>query len=172
MVKQYKIDEVANLARKLQERKNIILTNYSGIKVKSLSELRRKIREKGGEYKVIKNNLFKRAMSEVGAVSIDKHLKGPIGVVFIKDDVGEIAKVLRDFAKEQEKFAFSLGLLDNVVYSADQVKQIADLPSKEVLLSQVMSLVNGPGTKIAIGINQIMASLARGINAVAEKNAQ
>ena len=86
--------------------------------------------------------------------------------------MGEIAKVLRDFAKEQEKFAFSLGLLDNVVYSADQVKQIADLPSKEVLLSQVMSLVNGPGTKIAIGINQIMASLARGINAVAEKNAQ
>ncbi len=171
MVKQYKIDEVANLARKLQERKNIILTNYSGIKVKSLSELRRKIREKGGEYKVIKNNLFKRAMNEVGAVSIDQHLKGPIGVVFIKDDVGEIAKVLRDFAKEQEKFAFSLGVLDNVVYNADQVKQIADLPSREILLSQVMSLVNGPGTKIAIGINQIMASLARGINAVAEKNA-
>ncbi len=172
MVKQYKIDEVASLVQKLQERKNIILTNYSGIKVKSLSDLRRKIREKGGEYKVVKNNLFKRAMKEVGAVQIDEHLKGPIGVVFMKGEVGDIAKVLRDFAKEQDKFAFSLGLLDNVVYSGDQVKQIADLPAKEVLLSQVMSLVNGPGTKIAIGINQIMASLARGINAVAEKNAQ
>ncbi len=172
MVKQYKVDEVASLVKKLQDKGNIILTNYSGIKVKSLAELRRKIRDKGGEYKVVKNNLFKRAISEVGAVAIDEHLKGPIGVVFMKDEVGDIAKVLRDFAKEQDKFAFSLGLLDNVVYSAEQVKRIADLPSREVLLSQVLSLVNGPGTKIAIGINQIMASLARGINAVAEKNAQ
>ncbi len=171
MVKQYKIDEVQNLSEKLQKKRNIILTNYSGIKVKDLSELRRKLRAKGCEYKVVKNNLFKRAVKDTIGVDIDKHLVGPVGVVFSENDLSEPAKVLKDFNKEIEVFKFSVGVMDNVVYTGEQVRRIADLPSKEVLLSQTMSLINGPGTKIAIGINQIMASLARGINAVAEKNA-
>jgi large subunit ribosomal protein L10 len=171
MVKQYKIDEVAKLSEKLSEKKNIILTNYSGIKVQELSDLRRKLRAKGCDYKVVKNNLFKRALKDSGSVAMDEFLKGPIGVVFTGSDLSDAAKILKEFNKEQEKFSFSAGVMENVVYSGEQVKRIADLPGKDVLLSQVMSLVNGPGTKIAIGLNQIMASLARGINAVAEKNA-
>ncbi len=172
MVKQYKIDEVGKLTARLSEKKNIILTSYSGIKVQDLSELRRKLRARGCDYKVVKNNLFKRALKESGSVAIDEFLKGPIGVVFTGNDLSEPAKILKEFNKEQEKFSFSAGVMDNVVYNGEQVKRIADLPSREVLLSQVLSLVNGPSTKIAIGLNQIMASLARGINAVAEKNAQ
>lgn len=172
MVKQYKVDEVSNLVTRLKEAGNIILTDYSGVKVKELSSLRNRLREKNCEYKVVKNNLFRRALKESGAVAIDDYLKGPIGVVFVKEDLSEAAKVLKEFHKEQEKFSFSIGVMENVVYTEDQVKRIADLPSREVLLSQAMSLINGPTTKIAIGMNQVMASLARGINAVAEKNAQ
>jgi large subunit ribosomal protein L10 len=172
MVKQYKIDEVGKLSERLKEKGNIILTNYSGIKVQQLSELRRKLRARGCEYKVVKNNLFKRALKETGFSVIDEHLKGPIAVVFTGGDLSDAAKVLKDFNKDQEKFSFSVGVMDKVVYTRDQVAKIADLPSKEVLLSQVMSLINGPAGKIAIGLNQIMASLARGINAVAEKNAR
>ena len=170
MVKQYKIDEVSDLSQRLDERKNIILTNYSGVKVKSLNELRARLREKDAEYKVVKNNLFKLALKEKGYENLDEHLKGPIAVAFAGEQFGEIAKVLKDFVTEEEKFSYSIAVFDNVLYSEDQVKQIADLPSQEVLLGQVMSMVNGPASGIAIGMNQIMSSLARGIKAVAEAN--
>jgi large subunit ribosomal protein L10 len=88
----------------------------------------------------------------------------------MNEEVGEIAKILKAFSEQQEKFSYSAGVLDSIIYDQTQLKRIADLPSKEVLLSQTMSLVNGPARGIAVGMNQIMASLARGIKAVAEKN--
>jgi large subunit ribosomal protein L10 len=170
MVKQYKIDEVNNLVSNLKDRGNIILTNYSGTKVKDLSILRRQLREKNAEYKVVKNNLFKRALADARYEGLDEHLKGPIGVAFVGEEVGEVAKILKEFGEAQESFSYSAAVFENVVYGAEQVKTIADLPSKDVLLAQTMSLVNGPATGIAMGMNQIMASLARAINAVAEQN--
>ena len=171
MVKQYKVDEVDSLVQKLQSKKNIILTNYSGVKVRDLSVLRRNLRAKDIEYKVVKNNLFKRALEKTGYAEMDQHLKGPIGVAFLNDQIAEAAKVLKEFGEAQEKFSFSIGVLDSVLYDQSQMKRIANLPSKEVLLSQTMSLINGPATGIAMGMKQIMASLARGIQATAEKNA-
>jgi len=106
-------------------------------------------------------------------MNIEEHLKGPLGVAFVQDEVGEVAKVLKNFKKDEEKFSFSYSLIDNVLFNESQIKGIADLPSKEVLLAQIMSMINGPASHIAIGINQVMASLARGIKAVAEaKNQQ
>jgi len=168
MVKQYKVDEVALLVSKLRERNNVILTNYSGIQVKDLSKLRKTLRGKNAEYRVVKNTLFKRALKEVGISGLDDHLKGPVGVAFVKDEIGEVAKALKDFAKDVEKFSYSAGVLDNIVYDQGQIQRIAELPSKEVLIAQVMGLINGPARGIAVGMNQIMASLARGIKAVAE----
>lgn len=168
MAKQYKVDEVENLVAKLQDKKNMFFTQYSGIKVKDLSDLRRRLRAKNADYKVVKNNLLRIALESMGYSNVDKYLKGPIGVAFMKEEVAEVAKVLKDFAKEQEKFSYSAGIIDNVVYNEEQVRRIADLPTKEVLLSQTMSLINGPARGIAVGMNQIMASLARGIKAVAE----
>jgi large subunit ribosomal protein L10 len=168
MIKQYKVDEVNNLVEKLKAKHNVILTSYSGVTVEGLSILRRKLREKNADYKVVKNNLFKLALEKCGYQGFHDYIKGPIGVTFLKDEIGEVARVLKDFAKEQENFKYSVGILDNTIYFEDQVKRIADLPSKDVLLSQTMSLINGPATYMAMGMNQIMASLARGIKAVAE----
>ena len=170
MVKQYKVDEVSDLVSRLKSKGNVILTNYSGVKVRDISVLRAKLREKNTEYKVVKNTLFKRALKELGITGLDEYLKGPIGVAFVQDEVGEVAKIFKDFAKDQEKFSYSAGVVDSTVYNGEQIKRIADLPSKEALLSQIMSLINGPASKTAIGMNQIMASLARGIKAVAEVN--
>jgi len=172
MVKQYKVDEVANLVDKLKEKSNIILTDYSGIKVKDLSELRKRLRENNADYKVVKNNLFKRALNEAGYEGVDSFLKGPVAVAFVGDQVGETAKALKDFGHQHKEFAFTAGVLDDIVYDTDQIKKIADLPSKDVILAQTMSLINGPASGIAMGVNQVMASLARGINAVAEVNNQ
>lgn len=171
MVKQSKIDEVQVLKEKFSEKGNFILTNYSGTQVKNLSILRRKLREKNADYKVVKNNLLKRALSDAGYSNMDDYIKGPLGVAFIKDEIGEVAKVLKEFSVENEKFSFSAGVLDKIIYGQDQIKRIADLPAKEVVLSQLLSVINGPARGIAVGTNQIMASLARGIKAVAEKNA-
>lgn len=171
MIKQYKVDKVQELTDRLKEKKNLIFTNYSGTKVSHLTNLRNKLRSKGIDYKVVKNNLFKRALKDAGYPEVDNFLKGPIGVAFIKEDLGEAAKILKEFKKEQEKFGFSLGIMDNIVYNEEQIKRIADIPSKEVLISQIMSLVNSAATNIAMVINQTIASVPRGIKAVAEKNA-
>jgi large subunit ribosomal protein L10 len=90
----------------------------------------------------------------------------------VKDEISEIAKAFKEFAKEFDKFSYSAGILDKVLYNQDQIKRLADLPSKDVLLAQTMSLINGPARGIATGMNQIMASLARGIKAVAEARNQ
>jgi len=172
MVKEHKINEVNELIAKLRQRGNIFLTSYSGIKVKGLSMLRRMLREKNAEYKVVKNNLLKRAMAGAGLKNIEEHLKGPLGVAFVKDEVGDVAKVLQIFKKGEEKFSYSVGLIDNVLYTENQIKRIAELPSREVLLAQIMSMINGPATHIAVGINQVITSLARGIKAVAEARNQ
>lgn len=171
MVKQYKVDQVRELVSRLQKKKNIILTDYSGIPVKGLTELRNQLRKSGIEYKVVKNNLFKKALKDSDFVEVDDFLKGPLGVVFTDNDLGEAAKILKNFKKEYAKFNYSMGIMDNVVYNADQVKRIADIPTKEVLISQIMSLINSPATGIASVINQNIASLARAIKAVAEKTA-
>ncbi len=168
MVKQYKIDEVSDLISKLKARNNFILTDYSGVKVNDIAVLRRQLAEKNAQYKVVKNNLFRKALQELGYGNIDEHLKGPIGVAFAGEQVGEVAKVLKEFAEKNDKFSYVAGVLENVIYGKEQIKKIADLPSKEVLLSQTMSMINAPARYIATGMNQIMASLARGIQAVAE----
>ncbi len=170
MLKQYKVDEVKDLAEKLEKRGNFIITNYSGVKVNDLAVLRRQLTEKNAQYKVVKNNLFKRALEQSGYENIDEFLKGPVAIAFAGEEAGDVAKTLKEFAKTNDKFSFTAGVIDKVVYDESQIKRIADLPSKEVLLSQTMSLINGPATGIAVGMNQIMASLARGINAVAEAN--
>jgi large subunit ribosomal protein L10 len=171
MAKQYKIDAVSELIEILKEQNNFILTNYSGVKVSDLTDFRSKLKEKGAKYQVVKNNLFKLALKEVGVESIDDKLKGPIAVAFATDQIGDVAKVCKDFKKDKDNFDYFLGMIDGVLYDESGVKKIADLPSREVLLSQILSLVNGPATGMAIGMNQIMSSLARGIKAVAEKNA-
>jgi len=168
MVKQSKIDEVASLVSRLKEKGNFILTNYSGVKVKGLSELRKRLRAKNAGYKIIKNNLFKRALHDTGYQGVDEYLKGPLGVAFAGEEIGDVAKILKEYAKEDEKFKYTAGVIDRTVYNEDQVKRIADLPSRDVLIAQVMSMVNAPGTSIAFGMNQVIASIARGIQAVAE----
>jgi large subunit ribosomal protein L10 len=160
MAKQYKIDAVKELIEKLSAQKNIILTAYSGIKDSEMRRLRVLVREKGAVYKVVRNNLFRRALKEGGFSSeIDNHLKGPIAVAFMGEQYPEVAKVFKEFKAEQEKFSFFLGVIDGAVHDEKYMAKIASIPTKDVLLTQTAAL-----------INIVMSNVARGINAVAEKN--
>jgi large subunit ribosomal protein L10 len=160
MVKQYKVDAVKELIEKLSNKKNIILTGYSGIKDSEMRKLRVLVREKGASYKVVRNNLFRRALKDAGfSDAIESHLKGPIAVAFMGEQYPEVAKVFKEFKVEQEKFSFFLGVIDGEVHDEKYMAMIASIPTKDVLLTQTAALMNS-----------VMSSLARGINAVAEKN--
>lgn len=172
MVKQYKQDAVEELFAKLQNKSNLILTDFTGTKVSDLNQLRRQLREKSTEYKVVKNTLFMRVVDKLGYKDLGDYIKGPIAIAFTDGDLSDVAKLLKDFQKEHQQFNYSVGMMENVFYGKEEIKRIADLPTKDELTAQIMSLLVGSAVGITMLTNQIITSLARGIQAVAEKNNQ
>lgn len=175
MAKLEKIEAVAELKARLEKRPNFILASYSGLTVEEITELRAKLRKEKSEMKVVKNNLFLRALKESSAhkdhnIVFGDEYKGPIAAIFSEDSLPTIAKLCKDFIKEKQKMEIKCGYLDGSVLKAKDVEAIAGLPSKAELLSMVARGINAPATQIASGVNQVMASLARAIQAVAEKN--
>ncbi|MBX3721486.1 MAG: 50S ribosomal protein L10 [Turneriella sp.] len=157
----------------LKNHPNFIVTQYQGLDVVAISNLRKKLREAGAKYTVVKNNVFSLALKESGVAKdfpYDSTLKGPNAIAFTGADVPAVAKVLRDFAKENEKLVLTAGVMESTYFDAKGVKAIADLPSKEQILAQLAAMLNSPATKIAGTLNNVIASLARGIKSVAEKN--
>jgi large subunit ribosomal protein L10 len=165
-------EEYASL---LKARPNFVVTQYQGLDVAQMSALRKKLREAGGSYTVVKNNVFTLALKESGVVKdfpYDSTLKGPNAIAFASEDVPAVAKVLRDFSKDNEKLKITAAVMESTYYDAKGAATIADLPSREQVLAQLAAMLNSPATKIAGTLSNIMASLARGIKSVAEKNGQ
>lgn len=157
----------------LAERPDFILTRYQGLNVEKMSGLRKRLRDKDVKYAVIKNNVFRLALQankELKNFPFDTTFSGPIGVAFVKGDLPVAAKILKDFGKENDKFQIAAGVMENTFYDKKGVETIADLPSREAILGQVAGMLNAPVTKVAGIMNNIMASLARAIKSVAEKN--
>lgn len=165
-------DEYASL---LKSHPNFVVTQYQGLDVAQISALRKKLREAGGSYTVVKNNVFSLALKESGVAKdfpYDSTLKGPNAIAFASDDVPAVAKVLRDFSKDNDKLKITAAVMESTYYDAKGVATIADLPSRGQILAQLAAMLNSPATKIAGTLKNIMASLARGIKSVAEKNGQ
>ncbi|MCB1199691.1 MAG: 50S ribosomal protein L10 [Leptospiraceae bacterium] len=173
MPSQKKINLQEDYSSHLSQSPNIILTRYSGLTVAQLTTLRGKLREKGVVYKVVKNNIFQlalKASQDLKDFPYDSTFEGPLAVAFANEDVPGAAKVLKEYAKEQDKLQIVAGVMEQTYYDANGVEAIANLPSKEQLLATLAASLNSPATKIAGLVNNIMASLARAINAVGEKN--
>lgn len=118
--------------------------DYRGLKVGEATELRRKIRETGAHYQVVKNTLAKRALAGTSLEPLEPHLKGMIGLAFTAKDPVALAKTLNDFAKDVPAVVFKAGVLDNKALDEKQFKALATLPSKEALLSQLLSVLQAP----------------------------
>lgn len=175
MAQPAKVEAVAELKSYLEKQPNFILASYSGLTVSHMQELRRQLRKIGCSVKVIKNNLFLRALKESNqhsgkSIQFGPEYKGPLAAIFSNEELPAAAKVCKDFKKTIDVFDMKAGYLSGDVLDAKGVEGIAGLPSREELLSIIARGINTPATQIASGMNQIMASLARGINAVAEKN--
>ena len=143
MLKPEKIQAVAELKDRLQSHTVAIATQYKGVTVEQVTDLRRKLRAAGVEFKVYKNTLVKRALDELGITGGAGLLEGPTAWAFSKDPVAP-AKIIRDFAKEVKVVAMNGGILEGRAISKAQVESLATLPPKEVLLAQVIGTIAAP----------------------------
>ncbi|WP_370189964.1 50S ribosomal protein L10 [Aeromicrobium sp.] len=166
-----KVAAVAELTQSLRESDGIVLTEYRGLTVKQLQELRRSLGE-GASYAVAKNTLTKIAAREAGVELSEDLLTGPTAIAFIKGDVVEAAKGLRDFAKANTTLVIKGGFLDGKALDADEVKKLADLESREVLLAKLAGAMKGSLQNAVSLFNAPLAQTARLVAALEAKKAE
>ncbi|MEY2422690.1 MAG: large subunit ribosomal protein [Acidimicrobiaceae bacterium] len=144
-----------------------VLTEYRGLNVAAISQLRRQLREAGGEYKIYKNTLVRFATHDLG-LEIDELLTGPTAITFIEGDAAAVAKALRDYARINPALVVKGGLLGTKPLSADQIRALAELPSREVLLSQLAGAMAAPMQQFAGLLQALPRNLAYGLKALIE----
>ena len=155
--RQLKEQKVAEIKEKLQKAQAVVLSKYQGLTVEEDTQLRKSLREAGVEYKVYKNTLVTLAAKELGIESIDEYLEGPVSIAFGYDDVTAPARILNDFAKDHKALELKAGLIDGELYDVDKIKQLATIPSKEVLIAKFLGSIKSP-----------ISSFARVISAIAD----
>jgi large subunit ribosomal protein L10 len=168
--------EKAAVLKDTQERiadvRGIYLADFSGMTVMSLSLLRKRCREQGVQFRVIKNTLLKRAFNERGIKELDEHLVGPTGLVFSPDNEMAPAKILADFAKEFERPRLKAAVVDGRLYDDKAIVRLAKLPSREVLLSQVIATFIAPMTTFLGAVNAMLATPANMADALAREKSK
>jgi len=148
----------------------LFVVDYSGLTVPRWEELRKRLRGAGAEIHVFKNNLVRKAAEKAGYPSqIGDALTGQTALVTGDQDVCAAAKVMKTFAKEFEKPKLKGGVLDGNLLTADGINSLADLPSKEVLQSQLLGVLQAPASKLVRLLNEPAASLARVLKAKGEQ---
>ena len=145
-----------------------VLTEYRGITVKGLQDLRRALGE-DASYAVAKNTLTQIAAREAGLEGLEDQLTGPTAIAFIRGDVATVAKGLRDFAKDNPLLVIKAGVMDGRVLDADEVKKLADLESREVLLSKLAGAMKANLAKAAALFNEPASQVARLAAALQDK---
>ena len=152
-----KKEEVSKLAEKMKEAKIILLTDYRGINVADVTELRAELRKSNSEYKVIKNSITKRALAEAGIEGLDELLEGPTAVIMNSEDYLDAAKAIYNFSKDNEFYKIKGGVIDGKVMTAEEIITLAKLPSRETLLSMLAGALLGNISKLAVALDQVRA---------------
>lgn len=162
---------VAELKETLSQSQLAVVIDYKGLSVAEITDLRKRLQPSGSVCKVAKNTLMRIAVEgDPDWQAMTQFLKESSAFLLIKDDVGGALKAYQDFQKVSKKTELRGGVMEGRALSEADVKAIADLPSKEQLMGQVAGAINGVATKLAVGINQIPTSLARAIQAIADKD--
>ena len=164
-----KQQQVAALKEAFEKANVGVLVNYSGITVEKDTKLRKQLREAGCEYKVVKNTLLSRAFKDAGIDGLDECLNGTTAIAYSENGYTEAPKILSDYAKDNENFQVKAGFIDGGAVDAKSIDALAKLPSKEVLLAQVLGGLNGPIQGFANVLNGTMRGLVIALNAIAEK---
>lgn len=150
-----KEQEVKELAAKLKEAKVVLLTDYRGITVSDVTKLRADLRETKAEYKVIKNNIIRRALDANGENELDSLLEGPTALVIGNEDYLEPSKVIYNFTKTNEYYKIKGGIIDGKVMTAEEIITLAKLPSRQELIAKLAGALLGNITKLAATLDQV-----------------
>jgi len=150
--KEHTVNEIVAL---LQNSKTTILTEYRGLNVKEMTELRKQLREAGVEFKVLKNTLTRRATSITNLTEIDDYLTGPTAIAFSSQDLVAPAKILTDYAKKYEALSIKAGIVEGKFVNVDKIKDLANLPSREGLLSMLLSVLQAPIRNMALAVKAV-----------------
>ena len=166
---QAKSQNVEEIKEKISKAQSVVVVDYRGLNVEQLTELRSRYRKAGVEYKVYKNTMMRFAFKDSGLEEFNEFLKGPSAIAFGYDDPVQAAKITSDFAKENNKLEIKAGIVDGKVIDVNGVKDLADLPPREVLIAQVLGGFNAPIQGFANVLQGTIRSLAIVLNAIQEK---
>ena len=160
-----KKEEVTKLANKIKEAKLVLLTEYRGINVENVTELRAELRKVGGEYTVIKNNITRRALTEAGIEGLDEQLVGPTAVIMSNEEYLEPTKAIYNFTKNNDYYKIKGGVIEGKVMSAEEIITLAKLPSRETLLSMLAGALLANISKFAVALDQVRIQKEEGSTA-------
>ena len=166
VIRPEKVAMIAELNKTLKESKGMVLVDFRGIKVAQDTKLRRKMREAGVDYSVIKNNMASIAAKEAGIEGLDNYLKGPLAMVSSAKDPVAPAKLISEFMKENRVMEIKGGLVEGKVINAEAVKALASLPSREVLLARLLGSMQAPISGLANVLQGNIRKLVYALEAV------
>jgi len=166
-----KEQEISEISKYMSESSITVLTDYRGLDVAEVTELRAKLREAGVKYKVAKNTLIKIAAHNLGITDLDKYLEGPTAIAFSADPVA-LAKILVEFAKTHNDLEVKSGLLDKKLMGAEELKELAKLPPREVLLGKVIGAMQSPLYGFAGSLAGLLRKFVYALDQIKEQKAQ
>jgi large subunit ribosomal protein L10 len=170
---QEKVETVEDLKERLDGAKTVMVTEYRGLTVQQLSDLRKQLRGASAQYKIVKNRLAKLAMGDSELAKLGPHLKGPTGMVISKEDPVAVAKALHNFARTNQPLVIKAGFVEGQVLPASELKALSEMPSKETIRAQIIGAIQGPLVQLASLLQAAPREIAfvlseRGKNAPAE----
>lgn len=160
-------EAIATLEKEFAGATGIYMTDFTNINVEKITKFRADIRQSGSKYLVVKNSLARVALERSGFEVLVPYLNGPVGVVITRDDAIGPARIIKEFKKSNKKLlSVKVAYIDGTLFNAEETSKLADLPSKEVLLSQLLSCLNAPMTKLVGSLNGIFTKFIGTIEAV------
>jgi large subunit ribosomal protein L10 len=173
---QEKVETVAEFKTRLDGAKTVLVTEYRGLTVRQLSDLRKQLRGVSASYKIIKNRLAKLAMTDSDLSKLGPHLKGPTGMVISKEDPVAVAKALHTFARTNQALAIKAGFIEGQILPPADLKALSELPTKDAIRAQIIGAIQGPLAQLVGLLQATQRDLAyvlseRGKNAPAEEAA-
>ncbi len=167
MARPEKVDVVTDIRERLQNAKAVFVTDYSGLNVEQITKLRKNLRENRVAYVVAKNTLMAIAARETGHESLVGHMKGQTALAFGADDPAVAAKILYTSFKEIEKPIIRAFILEGEIHSGKEIVRLAELPSREILLAQLIGVVESPLTAIIYSLDAVFQELVGTVDALA-----
>lgn len=161
-----KKEEVSKLAAEMKEAKLILLTDYRGINVADVTNLRTDLRNVNAKYAVIKNNITRRALAECGIEGLEDKLVGPTAVIMSNEDYLEPAKAIYKFSKDNDYYKIKGGVIEGKVMTAEEIITLAKLPSRDTLLSMLAGALLGNISKVAVALDQVRIKKEAGAESV------